>query len=82
MFRAHVMEKILLSVACVRAEVGSRKLMETLHAHASAGKIKLLKSFHDPDVDRESRLDTVSEQQYAVGDFSADPRQLHQLSAS
>ena len=71
------MEQILLRVTGVRAEMRGRKLVQSLLADSPPWKIEPLKRSHYPDVHRECRLESVSEEQDAVGDLSPYPWQGH-----
>ena len=75
------MEKILLGVTGVWAEMGLGELFEPFSTYPAVGEVELLQSFPHPDIDRERGLEPVREQQDAIGDLSADAGQFHQSPA-
>ena len=79
--RPNVMEQILLRVTGARAEMCGRKPVQALHADSPPGKVKLLERPHHPNIDREGRLEPVSEEQDTIGDLPPHARQGQQLIA-
>ena len=76
-FCPYVMEKILLRIAGMRAEMRGSKATEPLPARAAAWKVEFLQSALNPHVHRERRVETVGEQQHAVGYLFAYAAQGH-----
>src|SRR6267154_5515457 len=78
----HVVKQVLLGVAGVTAKISFGETLQARRTCAAAGKIKLLKGFHDPDIHRERVLKAVGEQQNAVGNLPAHAGEIDQFSAS
>jgi len=75
------MEKILLGVTGVRAEMRVGKAAQACLAGAAAREIKLLQCAFNPDIHGKRGIKSVGEQQHAVGNLPAHAAQLHQFRA-
>lgn len=65
------MEKVLLGVAGVWAEVGLDEFEEALFGGLALREVELGDGALDPDIDRKGVLKSVGEEENAVGDFFA-----------
>src|SRR5476649_3053872 len=77
-FRPHVMEKILLGVTGVRAEMRGGKAAQAWPAGAAAREIKPLQRAFNPDIHGKRGIKSVGEEQNAVGNLPAHAAQFHQ----
>ena len=75
------MKKVLLRVSGMRPEMRRGKVLKPFGTDAAARKIKLAQRAFHPHVHRERAIETVGEQQHAVGNFVPDTAQFHQLLA-
>ena len=75
------MEKILLGVTGMRAEMGCGKMLKPFGADVAAWKIKFAQRAFHPHVHRKRGIEAVGEQQNAIGDFPSNTAQLHQFRA-
>ena len=75
------MEKILLRVTGVRAEMRRSEVMELFGGDAAAWKIKFPQRASNPNVHRKRRIKTAGKQQKAIGDFVTNTMQFHQFLA-
>ena len=80
-FRPHVMKKILLGIAGVRAEMRGGKAAQALLAGTAAREIKLLQRAFNPDIHGKRGIKAIGEEQNAVGNLSAHAAQFHQFRA-
>ena len=71
MLRPHVMEKILLRVAGVRAEMRGGEVAQAFFAGAATREIELLQRAFHPHVHGKRGVKAVGEQQNTVGDLAA-----------
>ncbi len=67
------MEEVLLGVAGVRAEMGCGEVVQFFELRPAAEEIELAEGFHDPNVNRESGLEAVGEEEHAIGDLASYP---------
>ena len=77
----HVMKEVLLGVTGVAAEVGVGEALEAEAAWAAAREVELAQGFCDPDIDGKSLLETIGEQQHAIGDLPAHAGEFEELFA-
>lgn len=75
------MEKILLSVAGVWAEMRGGKAAQAWFTGAAAREIKPLQRAFNPDIHGKRGIKSVGEQQDAVGNLAADAAKFHQFRA-
>jgi hypothetical protein len=80
-FRPHIMKKILLGMAGVRAKVRGGEAAQPFFARAAARKIKPLQRAFNPDIHGKRGIESVAKQQNAVGYLAAHAAQLHQFRA-
>ena len=80
-FCPHVMEKILLGVTGVRAEMRRGKMPQPFVTDPAARKIEFAQRALDPDVHGKRAVKTIGEEQDAIGNFAADAAQFHQFPA-
>ena len=69
-----VMKKVLLSITCVRTEVGFGERVEFCQPWISTREIEPAQPPHHPDVDRKRRRKSIAEKQDAIGDFPPHAR--------
>src|SRR5436190_24150347 len=79
MLCSHVMKQILLGITSIWTEMGFGEMSQALGAGAALWEIKFLQRLDDPHIHRERRLESVGEQQHAIGNFAANAEQLHEF---
>src|SRR5260221_3207434 len=75
----HIVKEVLLSVAGVWAEGSGRELEQAARAGTALRKVKLPHRFHHPHIDRECLLETIREEQDAIGELVSNAWQVDQF---
>ena len=78
----HVMKEILLGVAGIRTEVSGDEAFQPVRRGTTLRKIQMAQRFLYPDVHRKGFLESVGEQQNAIGNLFADAPDPQQFLAS